>query len=242
MVGCPSLPFTERVGVQDLLRSQPSFFAEEERMAIKPDQQEQYIAIWAKAVETQMHFNEMSVKSRQLGLTFVAAALGVGIVLLTRGDTFSIPLSIGGREFQLHVAVLLLAGACLGLNAVRGLDLNVYHKMLRGAVTFGEDFEEHYMKKIFKLNKGMTQAISHFSRFEDAGKTVSLPSKKYRYTGTIQVTAEDKIRAFYRNTLISLIVGTIALFIATNIAKPRTANDATQPPSISNSENSSLKR
>ena len=48
-------------------------------MPISPEQQEQYIAIWAKAVDTQMHFNEMSVKSRQLGLTFVAAALGVGI-------------------------------------------------------------------------------------------------------------------------------------------------------------------
>ena len=46
------------------------------------DQQEIYVAIWSKAVDTQMHFNEMSVKSRQFGLTFVAAALGLGIALL----------------------------------------------------------------------------------------------------------------------------------------------------------------
>jgi len=198
-------------------------------MTLKPDQQEQYVAIWAKAVDTQMHFNEMSVKSRQLGLTFVAAALGVGIVLLTRGDTFSIPIPIGGYDFQLHVAVVLLAGACLGLGAVRGLDLNVYHKMLRGAVTFGEDFEEQYMKKIFKLNKGMTQAISHFSRFQDAGKKVLEPSKKYSYTGTVKITAEDKIRAFYRNTLICLAVSTLALLVATNfvaLTKPALKNSA----------------
>ncbi len=134
-------------------------------MAISPDQQEKYIAIWAKAVDTQMHFNEMSVKSRQLGLTFVAAALGVGIVLLSKGDSFAFPIPIRGIEFQIHIAVVLLLGAWLALVAVRGLDLNVYHKMLRGAVTFGEDFEEHYMKQIFDLDKGMTQAILACTRF-----------------------------------------------------------------------------
>ena len=35
-------------------------------MTLSPEQQEKYIAIWAKAVDTQMHFNEMSAKSRQL--------------------------------------------------------------------------------------------------------------------------------------------------------------------------------
>jgi hypothetical protein len=32
------------------------------------------IEIWKQAVETQKHFNDMCVKSRQLGLTFVAAS------------------------------------------------------------------------------------------------------------------------------------------------------------------------
>lgn len=187
-------------------------------MAINTKQQEQYIAIWAKAVDTQMHFNEMSVKSRQLGLTFVAAALGVGIVLLTRGETFSIPVAICGHEYQLHAAVILVIGASFGLYAVRGLDLNVYHKMLRGAVTFGEDFEEQYMKRIFNLEKGMTQAISHFSRYSDAGKASTKPKGKYKYTGSSAVTAEHKIRAFYRNTLICLIVAALALLIVTNLA------------------------
>ena len=50
------------------------------------DRAQQYITIWTKAVDTQMHFNEMSVKSRQLGLTFVAAALGLAIVLLSRHE------------------------------------------------------------------------------------------------------------------------------------------------------------
>ena len=40
--------------------------------------------VWEKAVDTQMHFNEMCVKSRQLGLTFVVAALGLSVLFLIR--------------------------------------------------------------------------------------------------------------------------------------------------------------
>jgi hypothetical protein len=134
------------------------------------DQQEIYVAIWAKAVDTQMHFNEMAVKSRQFGLAFVAAALGLGIVLLIRREEFTVQVPFLGG-FDLHMTVLIAFASAFALYAVRILDLSVYHKMLRGAVTFGEDFEENYMKQIFTLEKGMTQAISHFSRYEDANVT-----------------------------------------------------------------------
>ena len=62
------------------------------------DQQGIYVAIWAKAVDTQMHFNEMAVKSRQFGLGFVAAALGLGIVLFARREEFTIPVYIFGAQ------------------------------------------------------------------------------------------------------------------------------------------------
>jgi hypothetical protein len=44
-----------------------------EDMSLDPEQHDRYISIWSKVIDTQMHFNEMAVKSRQLGLTFVAA-------------------------------------------------------------------------------------------------------------------------------------------------------------------------
>jgi hypothetical protein len=162
-----------------------------------------------------MHFNEMSVKSRQLGLTFVAAALGVGVILLSRGDDFAITISLGA-PIEVHISVLLIGGSALALYAVRKLDLGVYHKMLRGAVTFGEDFEENYMKQIFSLDKGMTQAISHFSRYDDASK-VQCDTGKYKYTGGSQVTAEHKIRAFYRTIFIYLALAATAIFVLQNL-------------------------
>ena len=100
------------------------------------EQHKQYISIWSKTIDTQMHFNDMSVKSRQLGLTFVVAVLGVAVVLFTRGNDFAFILDIDDFTVQIHVSVLLFLCACLALESVKVLDLNVYHKMLRGAVAF----------------------------------------------------------------------------------------------------------
>ena len=173
------------------------------------EQQKIYLAVWEKAVDTQMHFNEMSVKARQFGLTFVAAALGLGVVTLTRGPDFVISVN---SFFEVHGVVLLVAASAFAMHAVRLLDLNVYHRMLRGAVTFGEDFEENYMKQIFQLEKGMTQAISHFSRYDDAAVR---DAPRYRYTGQARKTAEIKIKRFYLVSIWTLGILTLALFIAT---------------------------
>ncbi len=158
-----------------------------------------------------MHFNEMSVKARQFGLTFVAAALGLGVVILTRGPDFVLPISYLGIE--LHGAVLLIVASAFALYAVSLLDLKVYHRMLRGAVTFGEDFESNYMRQIFQLEKGMTQAISHFSRFDDA--KVESSGGKYHYVGEIQKSAETKVRLFYRISICALAILAGVLFLMT---------------------------
>jgi hypothetical protein len=181
-------------------------------MALTTEQQNVYVAIWSKAVDTQMHFNEMSVKARQFGLAFVAAALGLGIVLLSRGEDFALPIPIGSG-FDVHATVLIVLASAFALNAVRILDVNVYHKMLRGAVTFGEDFEENYMKQVFALEKGMTQTISHYSRYQDAG--FNARNGKHAYTGKVKKSAELKIRLFYNSSIGTLVVLAAVLFFVT---------------------------
>ncbi len=189
------------------------------------DDKDRLLEVWKKAVDTQMHFNEMSGKSRQLGLTFVAAALGVAVVLLSRGDDFA----ISAWGWKLHVGVMLVLAAALALWGVRRLDLSVYHRMLRGAVTFGEDFERNYMSKIFTLEKGMTQAISHYSRFSDADVDKSGPA--YVYSGNKKITAEKKIREFYRDTILFLLLSAVLLSVVTNLGNVALSDTEAAPPS-----------
>jgi hypothetical protein len=115
--------------------------------------------------------------------------------------------------FDIHAAVLIVLSGALALSAVRVLDLNVYHKMLRGAVTFGEDFEENYMKHIFRLEKGMTQAISHYSRHQDAD--VDKTGTSYHYTGIDKKDAFKKIKRFYNLSTWTIVAAAALLFAIT---------------------------
>jgi hypothetical protein len=179
---------------------------------------EEIITIWAKAVDTQMHFNEMSVRSRQLGLTFVTAALALAVVLITQEKEFALVFATKLGPLKLHLAVLLIGTAAAGLLAVRRLDLSVYHRMLRGAVEFGEDFEEEYMKKmVFSLDKGMTQSISLYSRYSDAGY-INQGGKRV-YHGNKKYTAAEKLKGFYNGVFASLVVAALFVLIVTNLSQ-----------------------
>jgi hypothetical protein len=183
---------------------------EGEALATDPLTQERLVEIWSKAVDTQMHFNEMSAKSRQLGLAFVAAALGVGIVLLGQGRAFTLVV----YGFKIHVTVFLILSAILAILAVRKLDLGVYHRMLRGAVTFGEDVEAKHLNQLLGLNMGMAQVIAHYSRHSDADSS-GVPKA---YTGSAEKTAGDKVNSFYMITIWSLVASAAALLAVTNLA------------------------
>jgi hypothetical protein len=178
---------------------------------------ETVVTVWAKAVDTQMHFNEMSVKSRQLGLTFVAAALGLAIFLFSRSEKearYTFDVTILQQVFTFHIAEFIILAAAASVYAVKLLDLGVYHKMLRGAVAFGEDLEDVHLRRIFGLNKGMTQAISHFSRHSDASTTVG--DGRAVYCGSNRKNAGRKIAGFYWLVITSLIVCAILMFAIGN--------------------------
>src|SRR5262249_25965270 len=128
-------------------------------------------------------------------------------------EDFSLQLPFAG--ISLHISVLIFLATALAVYAVSILDLNVYHRMLRGAVTFGEDFEENYFKEIVKLNKGMTQAISHYSRVDDA--TVSREGTKYVYGGQSPVgAAQNKIKRFYNYVIFGLLAAALLTFVTTS--------------------------
>jgi hypothetical protein len=64
------------------------------------------------------------------------------------------------------------------------------------------------------MEKGMTQAISHYSRFDDA--EVDGTGERYRYKGIKQKSAELKVRRFYTVSILTLFILALALFFLTN--------------------------
>ncbi|MBT1514365.1 hypothetical protein KIP88_28135 [Bradyrhizobium sp. SRL28] len=187
------------------------------------------VEIWKQAVDTQKHFNDMCVKSRQLGLTFVAASLGAALYLFIRSpggssesdaarSVYAYSFSVCGHAIVLHVSLAIIVAAAAAVYAVRRLDLGVYHQMLRGAVSFGEDLEQRHIVHIVGLTKGMTEAISHFSRHSDAAVELG-PEHSYNYVGRDKRNAGDKLRWFYDFIFFFLAFLALLIFVATNFLK-----------------------
>jgi hypothetical protein len=190
------------------------------------------IEIWKQAVDTQKHFNDMCVKSRQLGLTFVAASLGAALYLFIRApgtigegvnastitSNYAFALNICGHSIILHVSLTVILAALAAVYAVKKLDLGVYHQMLRGAVYFGEDIEEKHIKPLMGLQMGMTQAISHFSRNSDAA-VKRQQDGRFNYFGDDKKHAGQKLEGFYRAIMAFLVFLGVAIFVATNYLK-----------------------
>lgn len=189
------------------------------------------VEIWKQAVDTQKHFNDMCVKSRQLGLTFVAASLGAALYLFIRGPggpseatggtgaaIYAYSFSVCGRQIMLHISLAILLAAAAAVYAVRKLDLEVYHKMLRGAVYFGEDLEERHIKPLLGLHLGMTQSISHFSRHSDA-RVQRGEDGRFIYAGEDRHNAGEKLNSFYNLIFGLLFLLALAIFCANNLMK-----------------------
>lgn len=117
---------------------------------------------------------------------------------------------------SVHVGGLVLWMSAVGLVAVRQLDLEVYHKMLRGAVKFNERLESKMINEgVIPIEEGLTQTVSRYSRYRDGN--VKAPKEP----------ALERVNTFYAiGIAVILIVGAIAL-VATfrTSASADTVND-----------------
>ena len=112
---------------------------------------------------------------------------------------------------QIPITSILCWTAALVLYAIRFLDVGVYHRMLRGAVAFNEDLEQRELVSLFGTSKGLTQAISFFSRHSNAtfknGEYLEGTKPWFRYAG-------ERISVFYWVMIVALILAGIALYFS----------------------------
>ena len=154
--------------------------------------------MWERAILTQMHFAELSIKTRQIGLTVVGAALALAAALHYKADG---NLTLAFFGYFIPITSLLVFGAAAFLYAISILDVGVYHRMLRGAVKFNEKLEEK-IKKEFGVTPGLTQLITNFSRYDQETQTEN------------KRPAGNRIQWFYRIMILLLVVLGFLLIVA----------------------------
>jgi hypothetical protein len=193
---------TARIGVLE----RKVLSVEQENIALKLEagrkstleEAELILSTWTKTVDTQMHFNEMVMKVRSLAITLLLASFGAAAYSLQTPQF----LTVSGRP--VHVAAFIIAFGLVGWVALAVVDLQHFHKLLRGTVAFGMRLEKIYKEHIvLGPLLGMTTAIAEESR-------TFLGMKKIM---GFKATAGKKIAAFY---FVVLIAGVSFFFIALN--------------------------
>lgn len=181
---------------------------------LMPISDEQKIEIWKRAIETQIHFAELSIKMRQIGLTLAGATIALAIVLYRTGSIYSF--KVPYFDFLLPVSTILMLSAAAILFAAKMIDVGVYHRMLRGAVKFNELYEESLDGDV-GWRSGLTEAITAHSRFknpillDERGSNGSHWRKEDRID-----LAGDRINLFYWFCIGGLLFVAVALAVLAN--------------------------
>lgn len=152
---------------------------------------DQMLQIWERAIETQMHFAELSIKMRQIGLTLSAGALAIIVILYRTENQYSFFIPV--IDMRLPVASVLTLAAALILYSAKKVDVDVYHKMLRGSVDFNERFEVLIQKRI-GWETGLTEAISAYSRYSVPYKASRRDKKQRIWRSGIRLSWWDKMQ------------------------------------------------
>jgi hypothetical protein len=159
----------------------------------------QYLEVWKKTIDLQMHFNDLELRIRNFAITVLAALLtGAGLTLKE-----NIAVSLFG--YYIPVAALLLLTALVTWLAFYSMDAAWYHRLLLGAVTHGEKIENEL---------GGTLKIIHLTH------TIGIESPDG--AGLSKLGSKRRMNAFYLIVAASLLMLSLLLILG----KATKASDA----------------
>jgi len=161
-----------------------------------------------------MHFAELSIKMRQIGLTLSGAILALAIVLRRADLTYSI--GIMDNSLSIPIEALLCFVAAIILYAAKILDHGMYHQMLRGAVRFNELYEQQ-LDDLIGWKSGLTESISAYSRYDTPSLLDDRNENGERWDKSAKSRlAGNKINRFYITTICALILAAVILIYIEN--------------------------
>ena len=109
------------------------------------------LEVWKVTIDVQKHFNDLSMRVRNIAITVLGAFLAAAGYALKDGST----VTLLGERFSLTAWVLVAALLCWF--AFYLMDLHWYHRLLRGAVKHGIQVERALQGRLPEV--GLTQAI-----------------------------------------------------------------------------------
>jgi hypothetical protein len=112
---------------------------------------------WRAAVDTQMHFNEMLIRTRAAGMSIVVAVFG-GAALAVEKFPQHVTLFLG---LDIHLAAVVMFFGLLLLFSLFVLDYFYYYRMLLAAVEKTEALEAQSRRPGEPIAFDLTGAISH---------------------------------------------------------------------------------
>lgn len=115
------------------------------------------VEYWKTVVAMQMHFNDMCIRTRWLGLTAIATLMAASAVAAKDNIKVHVP---HDPVSPIALSSILMIVALLLLLALWLLDTQYYYKMLLASVNYGEKLEEQVTADLELGNEGVTKAIS----------------------------------------------------------------------------------
>jgi hypothetical protein len=113
------------------------------------------VEYWKQIAAIQIHFNDMCIRTRWLGLTAIATLVAAAAIAEKENISLRLPFYwlIGLPSVLMLISLTLLL-------ALWFLDIHYYYKMLIASVEYGEHFEKQIMADLKVEDDGITSYIS----------------------------------------------------------------------------------
>lgn len=113
------------------------------------------VEYWKQISSIQIHFNDMCIRTRWLGLTAIATLVGAAALAAKEDIKFRLPLdwSIGLTSVLMLISLMLLI-------VLWFLDIHYYYKMLIASVEYGERLEKKILSDLQSDDVGINSHLS----------------------------------------------------------------------------------
>lgn len=115
------------------------------------------VEYWKQTAAVQMHFNDLCIRTRWLGLTAIATLLAAAAVSEKESISFALPFKLIS---SIELSSVLMLVSIMVLVALWALDIQYYYKMLIASIEYGEKLEESLTSALGIDDKGLTAYIT----------------------------------------------------------------------------------